>query len=96
MDDTQQSEEARQTAARKAVKHGMDSSDIRRKREEYTVSIRKSKREEFMNKRRNISGAISRMEQAEKAAQFQAATANGVAPPADIVFGVRLLSCFEG
>jgi len=47
---------------RKAVKtyDGVNADTVRRKREEYTVSIRKNKREESLNKRRNISDIVAR------------------------------------
>ncbi|KAH3765783.1 importin alpha [Pelomyxa schiedti] len=49
---------------RSAVKkHGLDAGDVRRKREEYSVSIRKNKREETLNKRRNVSELVAKATQ---------------------------------
>ena len=87
MDELHSEEATNIQTTRSAVKHGIDYGVARKRREEYTVSIRKLKREEFMNKRRNIAATINRMEQATKAA-------SGVPASAEITFSVCQLKFY--
>jgi len=49
----------KQEVRKQQFKKGIDSEEARKKREETNVSIRKSKREESLQKRRNVSGVTS-------------------------------------
>lgn len=51
---------AQQPTHRGGVKSsGLGVDDLRKKREQYTVSIRKNKREESLNKRRNMAATLA-------------------------------------
>ncbi|KAH3745943.1 Importin subunit alpha-1 [Pelomyxa schiedti] len=82
------SDEQQRQSHRSAVKqHGLDAGDVRRKREELTVTIRKNKREESLNKRRNVSDIVSRVPKSTPATAAQQPIATvPVTPDADTEF----------
>eukprot|EP01105_Mastigella_eilhardi_P026315 TRINITY_DN7522_c0_g1_i1.p1 TRINITY_DN7522_c0_g1~~TRINITY_DN7522_c0_g1_i1.p1 ORF type:complete len:561 (-),score=197.03 TRINITY_DN7522_c0_g1_i1:55-1737(-) len=56
---------------RQAVKKGIDMENMHRKREEFSVSIRKNKREESLAKRRNIGAVLQQIKKDESSAAAQ-------------------------
>jgi hypothetical protein len=68
---------AKQDSRRRELKHGLSAEEQRRKREEASNEIRKSKREEGLQKRRNV-GAV---EDSSSSANDE----NGVVPSLDLL-----------
>jgi importin subunit alpha-6/7 len=58
---------SKQEQRRRNFKKGIDASDCRRRREETTLAIRKTKREESLQKRRNLDAMVGEPESASRA-----------------------------